>query len=166
MRMMARGREDDTEEAIARRLSLYEEQTAPLLDWFAERGLLATGRRSGRGGPGVLPSHGGHRRPHGLGVRLDHEAIAGWSTPVRPVALSTGLHQGHHGDPARSPCFQEVQLCRSPKKMPSSSKGPLPNRFRTPCSGSSSRTVTKCLRTSAGRCECITSASFLAIASR
>ena len=42
MRMMARGREDDTEEAIARRLSLYEEQTAPLLNWFAERGLLAT----------------------------------------------------------------------------------------------------------------------------
>lgn len=42
MRMMARGRDDDTEEAIARRLSLYEEQTAPLLDWFAERGLLAT----------------------------------------------------------------------------------------------------------------------------
>lgn len=41
-RMMARGREDDTEEAIARRLGLYEEQTAPLLDWFAERGLLAT----------------------------------------------------------------------------------------------------------------------------
>ena len=37
-RMMARGREDDTEEAIARRLSLYEEQTAPLLDWFADRG--------------------------------------------------------------------------------------------------------------------------------
>lgn len=41
-RMMARGRSDDTEEAIARRLALYEEQTAPLLDWFAERGLLAT----------------------------------------------------------------------------------------------------------------------------
>jgi adenylate kinase len=41
-RMMARGREDDTEEAIARRLSLYEGQTAPLLDWFAERGLLVT----------------------------------------------------------------------------------------------------------------------------
>ena len=41
-RMMARGREDDTEGAITRRLGLYEEQTAPLLDWFAERGLLAT----------------------------------------------------------------------------------------------------------------------------
>ena len=41
-RMMARGREDDTEEAIARRLELYEAETAPLLDWFAARGLLVT----------------------------------------------------------------------------------------------------------------------------
>ncbi len=39
-RMMARGREDDTEEAIAERLSLYEAQTAPLLEWFAGRGKL------------------------------------------------------------------------------------------------------------------------------
>ena len=41
-RMMARGREDDSEDAITRRLALYEAETAPLLDWFAERGLLAT----------------------------------------------------------------------------------------------------------------------------
>lgn len=41
-RMLERGREDDTPEAIQRRLSLYEEQTAPLLDWFASRDLLAT----------------------------------------------------------------------------------------------------------------------------
>ena len=41
-RMIARQREDDTPEAIERRLALYEEQTAPLLDWFADRGLLAT----------------------------------------------------------------------------------------------------------------------------
>lgn len=40
-RMVARGREDDTPDAIANRLSLYEEQTAPLLAWFAERGRLA-----------------------------------------------------------------------------------------------------------------------------
>ena len=39
-RMMERGREDDTEEAIARRLALYEEQTAPLIAWFEEQGLL------------------------------------------------------------------------------------------------------------------------------
>ena len=39
-RMTARGREDDTPEAIARRLSLYEDQTRPLLNWFGERELL------------------------------------------------------------------------------------------------------------------------------
>ena len=30
-------REDDTEEAIRRRLSLYEEQTAPLIAWYEQR---------------------------------------------------------------------------------------------------------------------------------
>ena len=39
-RMVARGRADDTEEAIRRRLALYESETAPLLAWFADRGLL------------------------------------------------------------------------------------------------------------------------------
>ena len=39
-RMLARGRDDDTEEAIAKRLDLYESQTRPLLEWFDERGLL------------------------------------------------------------------------------------------------------------------------------
>ena len=39
-RMMARGRSDDTDEAIARRLELYEQETAPLLSWFTERDLL------------------------------------------------------------------------------------------------------------------------------
>ena len=39
-RMMARGREDDTVESIQRRLDLYEEQTAPLIEWFSARGLL------------------------------------------------------------------------------------------------------------------------------
>ncbi|GJM37118.1 MAG: adenylate kinase [Acidimicrobiales bacterium] len=41
-RMVARGREDDTPEAIDKRLALYEEQTAPLLDWFGARDLLTT----------------------------------------------------------------------------------------------------------------------------
>lgn len=35
-RMMARGREDDTEEGIAERLRLYEEQTAPLLTFYRD----------------------------------------------------------------------------------------------------------------------------------
>jgi adenylate kinase len=33
-------REDDTEEAIERRLGLYEAETAPLIAWYAERDLL------------------------------------------------------------------------------------------------------------------------------
>jgi len=39
-RMKARGRGDDTDEAIAQRLALYEKETQPVLDWFEERGLL------------------------------------------------------------------------------------------------------------------------------
>ena len=35
------GREDDTEEVIARRLDIYAEQTAPLTSAYEERGLLA-----------------------------------------------------------------------------------------------------------------------------
>jgi adenylate kinase len=41
-RMKARGRDDDTDEGIARRLELYEQETRPVLDWFADRGLLVT----------------------------------------------------------------------------------------------------------------------------
>jgi len=39
-RMLARARTDDSPEAIARRLALYEEQTSPLIDWFDKRGVL------------------------------------------------------------------------------------------------------------------------------
>ena len=39
-RMKLRARDDDTDEAIAKRLSLYEEQTQPVLQFFADRGLL------------------------------------------------------------------------------------------------------------------------------
>ena len=41
-RMLERGRADDTPEAIARRLELYEAETAPLRKLFADRGVLAT----------------------------------------------------------------------------------------------------------------------------
>ena len=39
-RMEARGREDDTQEGIAKRLALYDQETVPTIDWFSERGLL------------------------------------------------------------------------------------------------------------------------------
>lgn len=35
-------RDDDTEEAVRKRLATYNEQTAPLLEWFEDEGLLAT----------------------------------------------------------------------------------------------------------------------------
>jgi adenylate kinase len=35
-------RHDDTTDAINRRLDLYERETAPLVDWYADRGLLVT----------------------------------------------------------------------------------------------------------------------------
>ena len=35
-------REDDTDEAINRRLDVYEEQTAPLIAWFEERDMLVS----------------------------------------------------------------------------------------------------------------------------
>jgi translation initiation factor IF-1 len=38
--MLERGRVDDTEEAIRLRLDLYESETAPLLSWFEDRGML------------------------------------------------------------------------------------------------------------------------------
>jgi adenylate kinase len=33
-------REDDTVEAITRRLDLYDKETSPLIEWFEARGLL------------------------------------------------------------------------------------------------------------------------------
>ena len=39
-RMKGRGRSDDTDEAIARRLELYERETAPVLAWFESLGKL------------------------------------------------------------------------------------------------------------------------------
>ena len=39
-RMKARGRGDDTDEGIANRLALYDTETVPVIEWFAERGLV------------------------------------------------------------------------------------------------------------------------------
>jgi adenylate kinase len=45
-------RPDDTEEAIERRLNLYEEETAPLLDWYKQRELLV--EINGTGSPDAV----------------------------------------------------------------------------------------------------------------
>lgn len=40
MRMKDRGREDDTDDGIAKRLALYDQETIPTIEWFDERDLL------------------------------------------------------------------------------------------------------------------------------
>ena len=45
-------RQDDTEEAISRRLELYERQTAPLIDWYRSRHQLES--VSGTGAPDAV----------------------------------------------------------------------------------------------------------------
>ena len=49
-------RDDDTEEAIRRRLEIYESVTAPLVDWYREQGLLATVDAVGQPGRGYRAS--------------------------------------------------------------------------------------------------------------
>lgn len=39
-RLLGRGRADDTEEAIRTRLEIYEEQTAPLIEFYESRGIV------------------------------------------------------------------------------------------------------------------------------
>jgi adenylate kinase len=41
-RMLGRGRADDTEDAIARRLELYFSQTVPAIEWIGAKGRLVT----------------------------------------------------------------------------------------------------------------------------
>lgn len=48
-RMLARKRPDDTPETIAQRLEVYKEQTAPVLHYYDDRGLLA--KIDGSGSP-------------------------------------------------------------------------------------------------------------------
>lgn len=66
-------REDDTEEAIMRRLSLYEEETAPLLDWYKKRNLLA--EINGTGSPDAVT-----RRVVGAIDELRQQEKAGTTT--------------------------------------------------------------------------------------
>jgi len=41
-RMLARGRSDDNEDVIRHRIDIYEEKTAPLIDFYSRQGLLKT----------------------------------------------------------------------------------------------------------------------------
>ncbi len=63
-------REDDTEDAIQRRLELYQRQTKPLLDFYTQANLLA--RVSGSGSPDVVTNRA---------IRVVDAALAGRGRP-------------------------------------------------------------------------------------
>ncbi|MBM9469472.1 adenylate kinase [Nakamurella leprariae] len=68
-RALRRGRSDDTEESLRRRLAIYRESTQPLLDFY---------------GPLVIPVDG-------VGpVELIHQQIVAKLASVNPVALAAG----------------------------------------------------------------------------
>ena len=78
-------RDDDGEATVANRLRVYARQTAPLLDYYRDRGLLQTDRRrGGRGhGPGRDPA-GGRGRDDLLQVGpRDHPHAGGRAHPRR-----------------------------------------------------------------------------------
>ena len=75
-------REDDTEEAIGRRLNLYEAETAPLIDWYSERQPPGRDQRHRLPGRRDPPGGGCHRRPaseaegSGQPVRRNEDELA------------------------------------------------------------------------------------------
>ena len=82
-------REDDTEEAIRRRLELYERQTAPLIDWYESRGQLA--KVNGVGSPDavlrrIIRAVEDRRRPGEVPMRRTAEEIAKMRRAGRVVA--------------------------------------------------------------------------------
>ena len=46
-RLLGRGRADDNEETIRNRLRVFEEKTAPLIDYYKRKGLLHTVKGTG-----------------------------------------------------------------------------------------------------------------------
>jgi adenylate kinase len=88
-------REDDTEEAISRRLDLYERQTAPLIEWYTKRGVLV--KINGSGSPDVVTRRSVKAIEERRGGRGAGEPVAGEgataSQPglgVMPVAEQAG----------------------------------------------------------------------------
>jgi adenylate kinase len=67
-------RDDDTVEAITRRLEIYERQTAPLVEWYRSRGLLAV--VNGVGSPDAVTAR--------LGRKIDERRRTGGRRSVEP----------------------------------------------------------------------------------
>ena len=66
-------RDDDTEEAIERRLELYEQETVPIIDYYREPGHAREGRRRRRRRRRVRAPREGRRRPRSPTTRSDRD---------------------------------------------------------------------------------------------
>ena len=80
-------RDDDTESAIRRRLELYERETAPLIEWFDKKALLAT--VNGMGSPDEVTSPPDRRG----GPAQAAGPVAVGPVSQRQVAAATGEQQ-------------------------------------------------------------------------
>ena len=84
-------RDDDTEEAVQRRLELYELETVPIIDFYRDLGKLVVGRRRGRGRRGVQAPRRRGRAALRPGVTLSRcSARAGF-----PFGHGAGCPFGH-----------------------------------------------------------------------
>ena len=118
-------REDDTEEAIERRLNLYEEETAPLLDWYKERSLLV--EINGTGSPDAVTRRvvGAidtlRRKMKGDGPSEAERRRAGQDAPRRQ-----GRGRDARGDPGRRQARASPPPTWTPSPARSSSAGAPP----------------------------------------
>ena len=106
-------RDDDTEEAIERRLELYERETVPIIDYYREQS-AARGRSTGR------------RRRRGLRPHPDDGRATGCG--ARPVVLRKTPPRSRTcgGRVASSPrCTRSASGRRSPARRPPISTAPL-----------------------------------------
>jgi hypothetical protein len=119
---LVRRRSDDTEEAVTRRLTLYDEQTQPLLEWFARREqlLLVDGVGSSEevfshllaglwprwdqvrlaaGGPAGRPRADRPRSSGTLVTRRPGGSLAHGDIHLRLLARPGRLRRGHQAQP-------------------------------------------------------------------
>ena len=108
-------RQDDTEDAIRRRLELYERQTAPLIEWYESRGQLAkvSGVRFAR--RRAAPDHqgrGGTAGPRQEPMRRSTEEIAKMRRAGRVVAE---MHEATR-EAAKAGCDHRRARRRGPRR--------------------------------------------------
>ena len=83
-------RQDDTEEAIERRLNLYEEETAPLLDWYKKRDLLVEINGTGSPDGDDVARGRRHRRDASPTPDRRRQAMRRHQLPPHPFAARSG----------------------------------------------------------------------------